>query len=98
MRQQSQQSFLQRTAPSHTAVQMTSLFDLSLRLVHCTSGSAIMEGALVIPVAISLMAGGVEFGRIYSTASTADKSMRSAARYLARLPRDAVCGWGITKA
>jgi hypothetical protein len=44
------------------------------------------------------MAGGVEFGRIYNTASTADKSMRSAARYLARVPASAVCGQGFTNA
>jgi len=81
---------------------MTSLFDLLLRLVRCTSGTAALEGALVMPVAIALMAGGVEFGRVYSTASTADKSMRSAARYLARVPCDptgcGICGWGLTNA
>lgn len=87
---------------------MTLLLNLLLRLVRCTSGTATLEGALVIPVAISLMAGGVEFGRVYSTASTADKSMRDAARYLARvcdpnftggcISATAVCGWGLTNA
>ena len=88
---------------------MNSLLKLLLRLARCTSGTAALEGALVLPVAISLMAGGVEFGRVYSTASTADKSMRDAARYLARMPCDgglagvctaaaAICGWGLTNA
>jgi Flp pilus assembly protein TadG len=88
---------------------MTSLFNLLLRLARCTSGTAALEGALVMPVAIALMAGGVEFGRVYSAASTADKSMRDAARYLAHMPCDsgnstgcsasaAICGWGLTNA
>jgi Flp pilus assembly protein TadG len=77
---------------------MTSMLNLLLRLLRCTSGAAALEAAFVMPVAISLMAGGVEFGRIYSTASTADKSMRSAARYLARVPQSHVCDWGLTNA
>jgi Flp pilus assembly protein TadG len=87
---------------------MTSPLNLLLRLIRCTSGAAALEGALVMPVAISLMAGGVEFGRAYSASSTADKSMRDAARYLARVcdpgstggctGATAVCGWGLTKA
>src|SRR5215472_7471739 len=87
---------------------MNSLLCLLLRLVGCTFGSATLEGALVMPLAIGLMAGGVEFGRIYSAASTADKSMRDAARYLARVcdpgltggctSAAAVCGWGLANA
>jgi hypothetical protein len=77
---------------------MTSLLNLLLRLARCTSGTAALEGALVMPVAIALMAGGVEFGRVYSAASTADKSMRDGARYLARVPQGAICGWGLTNA
>jgi Flp pilus assembly protein TadG len=88
---------------------MTSLLNLLLRLLCCTSGAAALEGALVMPVAISLMAGGVEFSRAYSASSTADKSLRDAARYLARVcdhgatggcitGAAAVCGWGLTKA
>jgi Flp pilus assembly protein TadG len=76
-------------------------------LARCTSGSAVLEGALVVPVAITLMAGGVEFGRIFSAYGTANKSMRDAARYLARVPdKDSggnattanICGWGLTNA
>jgi len=88
---------------------MNSLLKLLLRLARCTSGTAAVEGALVLPIAVALMAGGVEFGRAYSVVSTADKSMRDAARYLARMPCDAaalgtctsaaaVCGWGLTNA
>jgi Flp pilus assembly protein TadG len=89
---------------------MTSSLNLLLRLVRCTSGSATLEAALVMPLAIALMAGGVEFGRVYSAASTADKSMRAAARYLARIPcatvspagictaAPAICDWGLTNA
>jgi Flp pilus assembly protein TadG len=44
------------------------------------------------------MAGGVEFGGIYTTASTADDAMRNAARYLARVPITAICDWGLTNA
>ncbi len=78
-----------------------SLLALLRRLARCTSGTAALEGALVLPVAISLMAGGVEFGRIFSAYGTAEKSMRDAARYLARVakpPQGDVCGWGLTNA
>lgn len=68
------------------------------RLIRCESGTATIEAIIVLPLAISLMAGGVEFGRIISTHSTADKSLRSAARYLARVPSDAICSWGLTRA
>jgi len=70
-----------------------------LRLARCTSGTASIEVIIVLPLAISLMAGGIEFGRIFSTYSTAEKSMRNAARYLSRLPtQDAICDWGLTNA
>src|SRR5262249_41770053 len=86
-----------------------SLLKLLLRLARCTSGTATLEGVLVLPVAISLMAGGGGVWGVYSVASTADKSMRDAARYLARMPCDgglagvctqaaAICGWGLTNA
>jgi Flp pilus assembly protein TadG len=43
---------------------------------------------IIIPVAISLMAGGVDFGWWVSTQATGSKSVRDAARYLATLPTD----------
>jgi hypothetical protein len=88
---------------------MSSLLNLLLRLARCSSGTATVEAALVMPVMVLLMAGGVEFGRWYSVWSTADKSMRDAARYLTHMPCDgglagvctsatAICGWGLTNA
>lgn len=68
------------------------------RLARCESGTATIEAIIALPLAISLMAGGVEFGRLISAHSTADKSIHSAARYLARVPASAVCSWGLTNA
>ena len=58
------------------------MFDLLRRLAGCTSGAATLEAAIVLPVAISLMVGGVEFGNLFLTYGTAAKSVRDAARYL----------------
>jgi Flp pilus assembly protein TadG len=87
---------------------MRLLRNVLLPLAHCTSGTASLEAAVILPIAISLMAGGIEFGRVYSVYSTADKSMRDAARYLARVcdpsssgactSAAAVCDWGLTDA
>src|SRR5262245_9687825 len=88
---------------------MTALLTLLVRLARCSSAAASVEAAIVMPLAIALMAGGTDFGRAVSVASTADKSMRNAARYLARVPcdsaalgtctsADAICGWGLTNA
>jgi len=74
------------------------LLDILRRLVRCTSGTAAIEGAIVVPVAILLMAGGVEFGRLFLAYGTAGKSMRDATRYLARVPQAYICGWGLTNA
>ena len=56
------------------------------RLGNCTSGSSLVEMAIVVPVAISLMVGGVDFGLALSTQATLSKSVRGAARYMASLP------------
>jgi Flp pilus assembly protein TadG len=58
------------------------------KLARSTSGTAFIEATIVLPLAISLMAGGVEFGRILSDYGTVGKSVRAAARYLSRLPAD----------
>jgi Flp pilus assembly pilin Flp len=68
------------------------------RFARDTSGTALVEMAIVLPLALSLMIGGVEFGRVLSVYSTADKSVRNAARYLARVPETGVCSWGLTYA
>jgi Flp pilus assembly protein TadG len=88
---------------------MTSLLNLLLRLARCASGTASVEAAIMMPLVIVLMAGSTDFGRAFAVSSTADKSLRDAARYLARVPCDseglgvctsaaAVCGWGLTNA
>lgn len=66
---------------------------------NCTSGASLVEVTLVMPLAIALMVGGVEFGRALYAYHTADKAVKSAARYLARLPTAAVNqSWALTKA
>ena len=68
-------------------------------LVRCTSGAAALEAAMVIPVAIVLMAGGVEFGRLFTLYGTAAKSVRDATRYLARVPQANICdNWALNNA
>jgi hypothetical protein len=52
----------------------------------------------MMPLVISLMVGSTDFGRAFAVSSTADKSMRDAARYLARVPSGGICGWGLTNA
>jgi Flp pilus assembly protein TadG len=72
-----------------------------LRFAHCSSGNAMVEMTLITPIAISLMAGGVDFGMALATQATGSKSIHDAARYLASLPATAVCGgttWGVTNA
>jgi Flp pilus assembly protein TadG len=64
------------------------------RLLHCESGTASIETIVVLPLAISLMAGGVEFGQVWSEWGTANKSIRDATRYLARLDYNSICDWG----
>jgi Flp pilus assembly protein TadG len=78
---------------------MMSLLGLLRELVRCNSGTAALEGAIIVPVAISLMAGGVEFGQLFSTYGTAAKSMRDATRYLARVPQAHICdNWALNNA
>jgi hypothetical protein len=77
---------------------MRSIFELLHRLGRDTSGTALIEATLAIPIAISLMAGGVDFGLAITTQGTGSKSIRDAARYLATVPASSVCGWGLTNA
>jgi hypothetical protein len=58
-----------------------------------------LEMTIVVPMAITLMAGGVDFGMALSTQATLSKSVRDAARYLGNLPASAGCpGWAVTNA
>jgi Flp pilus assembly protein TadG len=80
---------------------MKRVFKFVLRFAHCSSGSALMEMTLIIPVTISLMVGAVDFAMALATLATGGKSVHDAARYLASLPATAVCGgtpWGVTNA
>ena len=70
------------------------------RLRDCSSGAALMEAAIVFPLVMILMIGIIEFGRAFQDYHVADNSMRSAARYFARVPEVATCPgeWGRTNA
>lgn len=60
-----------------------------------------VEAALIIPVAIFLMVGVVDFGWGFQTWATGNKSVRDAARYLGGLPSwiTTTCpGWAVTNA
>jgi Flp pilus assembly protein TadG len=59
------------------------------RLARCSSGSALVEMTVVVPVAIALMVGVVDFGMVFSARATLGKSVRDAARYVAGLPTSA---------
>jgi Flp pilus assembly protein TadG len=65
---------------------------------RCTSGAALVEATLVVPIAIALMVGIVDCARAYMAIATAQKSLRDATRYLTILPANAVCDWGLTRA
>jgi len=64
---------------------MRSPFKFLLRLTRCSSGNALVEMTIVVPVGISLMAGSVDFGMALATQATAGKAVRDAARYLGSL-------------
>jgi hypothetical protein len=68
------------------------------RLARDERGAALIELTLAMPLLISLMVGAAVCGQLLLDYATANKSMRDATRYLARLPAGAVCGWGLTKA
>ena len=58
-----------------------------------------VETALTMPIMISLMVGGVDFGLAFSAHATVGKSVRNAARYLGSLPPTAACStWAIANA
>jgi Flp pilus assembly protein TadG len=65
------------------------------------SGAVFVETALVLSLLIFTMVGIVDFAFAYSRLTTAQKSLKNATRYLATLPRDALCGtpqWGLSNA
>lgn len=77
---------------------MSALFRYFRRLRCDTSGTALVEATLAVPVIVSLMAGGVDFGIAMSTQATGSKAIRNATRYLSTVPASSVCTWGLTNA
>ena len=78
---------------------MKSLCRLMVQLARCTSGSALVEMTIILPIMVALMGGAVDFGMAYSTQATLGKSARDAARYLAGLPSNAYCqSWAVGNA
>ncbi len=64
-------------------------------------GAAILEFAIVLPVAIALLAGAVELGRALYTYLAVEQAVRGGARYLARVPDPTcvpACSWGAARA
>jgi len=70
---------------------MRSLIKIFLRLGRCSSGGAIIESAITMPLAISLMVGVVDFGMGFQAWATGNKSVRDAARYLGSLSQGTAC-------
>ncbi|MFN4143533.1 TadE/TadG family type IV pilus assembly protein [Aestuariivirga sp.] len=67
----------------------------NLHKLHSSEdGASLLEATVVLPVFVFLMAGIADFGLAYGSVLTAQKSLRSATRYLSMLPSQAVCGWG----
>lgn len=61
------------------------------------SGTALVEFSLLLPLLVSIFAGIVEFGNILQQYHVANKGVKSAARYMARVAGDGSCpignGW-----
>jgi hypothetical protein len=57
-----------------------------------------VEFAIVLPLMLALLAGGVDLTRAVFAYQAADKSVKAAARYAARLPKASLDagGWGVT--
>lgn len=63
-------------------------------LKDCTSGSALVEAAVALPILIFLTVGLMDFALAYKSVSTGQKSIRNAARYMSRLPLSKLCDSG----
>jgi Flp pilus assembly protein TadG len=61
------------------------------RLSRDEGGAALVEMTLAAPLLIMLAIGAMAFGQIMLDYATVNKSVRDAARFLARLPAGAVC-------
>lgn len=67
-------------------------------LARCTSGSALLETAIALPVFVVLLMGSFALGGAFLDYATATESVRDAARYLARIPSSGLCTWGLDDA
>lgn len=65
---------------------------------RCCCGAAVIEAAIVLPIALLLTAGSVEFGRALLGYLTVEKTVRGATRYLARVPAAGLDSWGLANA
>lgn len=63
-----------------------------LRLADCSSGNALLEATIVLPVLIYILAAVGDFALAYNDLATAQKSLSGAVRYLTTVPREAICG------
>jgi Flp pilus assembly protein TadG len=61
------------------------------RFLGDTRGAAAVEMALVMPILMALMFGGLEAGHYFWTEHKALEGVRAGARYAARLPMSTVC-------
>jgi Flp pilus assembly protein TadG len=85
--------------PKRTTTGCRTAWDRILAFKREESGAAMVETAIIMPLAVVLFVGIAEFGRALWAHHQADKAVRVAARYLARLPDTAaVTGWGLTRA
>ena len=60
---------------------------------RCSSGNSILEAAIVLPLAVALMVGIVDFGLAFRVKAIAEKSMQNA--HCFRLTRSACRGSSI---
>lgn len=62
-----------------------------IELRRSNKGVALVELSLLLPMVILLVGGTVELSRAFYQFQIADKGVKSAARYLARIPGNQVC-------
>ena len=68
-----------------------SLLKLIILLKRDKRGTALIEMSLLLPIIVLLMGGMAEFGRALQQHHVASKGVKSAARYLARVPGNRSC-------
>jgi Flp pilus assembly pilin Flp len=80
-------------------VERISIFGIIGRFIRNENGASLVEVTLVLPLAVALMGGIAVFGDALRAYHQADKSVRSAARYLARIQNQAaIDSWAFDRA